>query len=234
LCVTIPIDNCRLPQMESIIGLFANVVPYRVHIESSESFNHLVQQIHRLYIDVLEHGHLPYQEIVGGDMSPLKILHQFEYQSIAPTPVYEFTLEPETENAVLTAYDARNWSHGNCTTLNDVSLTMTHNNHERITHCIFECSADLYNEATVFKMSRRFKHLLSRLFSKYGTIQRFDRTFEPINYLSLLLPEETEEIQRSSFYRQSDLVDTGMSSKKLFTFYRYWSNNIMSTLRYEL
>ena len=132
---------------------------------------------------------------------------------------YRSVREKQTKDAILGEYSGRDWSHSNGTALNDLALTMTHNYHDRTTHFIFECSSDLYEEATISLLTPRFQHFLSQIFSANFENIPFNPSLEPISKLSTLLPEDVEEIQRTIFRRLPSVADTGMTFIKFSDYF---------------
>jgi len=211
-----------LPETKAMIGMFVNLLPYRIKLKSRESFINLMLQVRRLCIDVLEHARLPYQEIIHSvsKSSPPKIPFFFQYESTMSSITYGSTIEPTTKDAIMRLYPGRDWSHGNGTALNDLSLTMTHNYHDRTTHFIFECSADVYDLPMISLMARCFQYLISQIFSSVG-IPQLNRTDDPISELSLLLPEDRDDIQRTAFYRLPSVANIGMSFSKSLEYFHF-------------
>jgi hypothetical protein len=76
--------------------------------------------------------------------------------------------------------------------------------------CSFVCSRDLFEETTVVTIAKRFQHLLFELFSSKTRAVHIDKLITPINKLSLILPEEAEEMQGIVFYRLSSIINQGM------------------------
>ena len=94
----------------------------------------------------------------------------------------------------------------------DFMLTFVYNptlNDDRLS-CRFTCSHDLYDQSTVEKIAQRFQHLFFQLFSSKSSVIEIDRSTTSINKLSLILPEEDEEMRRTAFHRLPSIVNEGM------------------------
>jgi hypothetical protein len=94
----------------------------------------------------------------------------------------------------------------------DFSVTFVYNsvsNVDRLS-CVFECSQDLFDENTVKKMGRQYQHLLSQLFMGKCNMMKMEVITKPMRQLSLILPEEEEEVQELIFTHRSDTADEGM------------------------
>jgi hypothetical protein len=220
-CVNSLTANRLLPETKTIIGMFVNVLPYRIKIDPTESFLGLLLRIHQLCIDVLEHAHLPYQEITSSmrNYSSPQMPFYFRYESTVSSLTYGSTTDFKLGNAIVGAYQGRDWSHSNGTAIHDLTLSMTHNYHDQTTHCVFEYSTDVYEDAMISLIARRFQHFLSQIFSTNVEKNQFNQSLEQISKLSILLPEDIEEIQRVVFYRLPNIVDTGMTFVKFLNSY---------------
>jgi hypothetical protein len=75
--------------------------------------------------------------------------------------------------------------------------------------CSLGCSRDLFEEATVIQMSRRFQHLFEEVFRTASSDIQMDESMRSINKLSLILPEEFEELQKTVFKRLPNIVNEG-------------------------
>jgi non-ribosomal peptide synthetase component F len=212
-CVTSPINNRLLPETKTMIGMFVNLLSYRIKIDHTESFITLMLRVRQLCIDVLEHAQLPYQEIIGNvsNSSSTKIPFHFQYESTVSSVTYGSKIDFKTKDAILQGYPGRNWSHSNGTALNDLSLIMIHNYHDQTTYFIFEYSTDLYDDAMIHLIARRFQHFLLQIFSSNVEMTQLNQSLKPISKLSVLLPEDAEEIQRTIFCRLPHIVHTGMT-----------------------
>jgi hypothetical protein len=76
--------------------------------------------------------------------------------------------------------------------------------------CFFVCSRDLFDRATVAKIAQRFQYLIEQLFQTKSSIVQVDESSISINKLSLILPEEAEEMQTGIFHRLENIVNEGM------------------------
>ena len=76
--------------------------------------------------------------------------------------------------------------------------------------CHFACSHDLYEEKTVAIIARKFEYIFEQLFTSKAITDRIDQCITSISKLSLILPEESEEMQGVIFHRQSNVVNEGM------------------------
>jgi len=77
--------------------------------------------------------------------------------------------------------------------------------------CYFEYSRDLFDESTMKTIARRFHHLVSHFFLTNSLIQ-MDLFMEPIRQLSLILPEEAQEVYNIKFNHQTNIANECMSA----------------------
>jgi hypothetical protein len=74
----------------------------------------------------------------------------------------------------------------------------------------FVCSRDVFGETTVAQIARRFQYLFEQIFRTKSTVNQMDPIITSINKLSLILPEEGEEIQTAKYCRMEGTIDEGM------------------------
>ncbi|CAF4201713.1 unnamed protein product, partial [Adineta steineri] len=195
LCVAGVIANRSKEEMKNMIGMFVNLVPYRIKMQSNNSFNHFVQEVQQLCIDVLEHASLPYQQIIetqGKREHHVLPSSAFQYESSVSTLTQNTSSKLIVgEGCVLGAFNDRDTAHGNGTTLFDLALTIAHDHHSRSTEYFLDCSTDIFkSQANVDLLANRFQHMLTQLFSSSSIIH------EPIYKLSIVLPTEQEFIHQ--------------------------------------
>lgn len=200
LCIACQTDNRPLVELQYMIGMFANILPYRIQIEPKHSFIDFLKRIRELCTDIIKYTEPPYQLIMGdtnGLHSP-KIPFHFRYDSIDFSPTVETSLELKAKDAILSLYTDRAWMYSNGVTSNDLTLTMIHNPHEQKTHYIFECSTDCYDQSVISKMSQWYQNFLTYLFTKNITTNEFDQTIKSIENLSLQM--QTNSLEPSKFF----------------------------------
>ncbi|CAF4172008.1 unnamed protein product [Adineta steineri] len=207
LCVAGVIANRSKEEMKNMIGMFVNLVLYRIKIEPNNSFSYFVQKVQQLCADVLEHASLPYQQIIE---TQGKLKHHalpsssFQYESLMSTLTQNTSTElTVSEGCVLSALDDRDTSHGNGIALFDLTLIVSHDHYARTTKCFLDCSTDIFqNQTNVDLLANRFKHILTQLFcSSIVGEPVYSQCTISISNLSFILSEEIEEIQNVIFHR---------------------------------
>jgi hypothetical protein len=111
---------------------------------------------------------------------------------------------------------------------------MTHNYHDQTTHIIFEYSTDVYEDTMISLIARRFQHFLSQIFSTNVEKNQFNQSLERISKLSILLPEDVEEIQRTIFHRLPSIVDTGINFVQFSSFFISETMIVAGSIDYRL
>ncbi|UJR18967.1 hypothetical protein I4U23_022096 [Adineta vaga] len=217
LCVAGTFNNRPLAEMKSMIGMFANTIPYRININPDGSFQKLAEQVQHLCLSILNHAYLPYQQILGVQANERYPMPQtfFHYESLVSSTTYSTTAEIATNDKNGTVFDIyydRDRSHGNGIALFDMTLAVSHDHHGKATECFLECSADLFpNEIYVKQMVDRFQCMLEQLFLD----QTFNITTQSMNQLSLLRPSEVNEIDSTIFKRLPN-INEGKTANFLY------------------
>ncbi|CAF1453367.1 unnamed protein product [Adineta steineri] len=197
LCVGSVIANRTKQEMKDMIGMFINLVLYRMKMEANNSFEYLIRKIQQLSSDVIEHSCLPYQHIINSqDQQNHQVLPStlFQYESLVSSVTAKNNIESSTieGNYVLAVYFGRDRSHGNGVTALDLTFTISHDYHARTTECFLDCSIDIFQtQNNVDLLANRFQHMLKQLFSSSSSV-----IHELIYKLSIVLPTEQEFIHQ--------------------------------------
>ncbi|CAF4576326.1 unnamed protein product, partial [Rotaria sp. Silwood2] len=208
ICVSGLNANRYKSELENMIGMFVATLPYAIKLDSCWSFDELVKHVRDKCLSILEHSHYPLQYILADfhlnqlNASFLEIVFDFMTSSMNDDHVIfnNGTLEqvaPELSSLVAKV---------------DLTLTFFYKptvNNDRVSYR-FTCSHNLFDESTVETMARRFQHLVFQLFCSKSDVSEIDQAFTPIKKLSLILPDEAQEMQGAVFYRLSTLVNEGM------------------------
>ncbi|CAF3644204.1 unnamed protein product, partial [Adineta steineri] len=184
LCVAGLVDNRSEAEMKDMIGMFVNIVPYRIKMEPENSFYHLTQKVQQLNTSILEHARLPYQEIVNSHGERIQhVLPStlFRYESLVASPTAKSNVEIIVdETTIIGIYNDRDRTHGNGISLFELTLTISHDHHTRNTECFVDCSVDIFKtQANVNLVGNCFRHILTQLFCS-------SMINEPISKLSIV------------------------------------------------
>ncbi|CAF1552328.1 unnamed protein product [Adineta ricciae] len=208
LCVSCFNANRYKPELQSMLGMFVATSPCRVQMDSSWSFNELVQHVREHCLSIMEHSHYPLQHIIAdlhlesSKVPFLELLFHFinispdtSYFNLNETNLEQVTLAPSSEVSKFDfmlkfVYDS---------TSDDRKLSFR-----------LICSQDLYNENTVKITARRFKQIFEQLFTPYTSDEQIAPSDTLVIELDLILPEEQNEIQNTIFSPKITTLNEGM------------------------
>ncbi|CAF4130464.1 unnamed protein product, partial [Adineta steineri] len=213
LCISCLNANRYKVELQNMVGMFVSTLPYRIQVDSDWPFDELVEHVREKCLSILEHSHYPLQQILRDlhhNQSTVPFLQtvfdfitvssvndQFTFDDVGLQPV---SLKPFSEVAKF-----------------DFMLTFVYNpiSDDNILSCRFICSRDLFEDTTVTKMIQRFQYLFEQLFSMNFNVNQTDLVISPIAKLTLILPDEVNEMQHVAFYRQSNVTNEASSSLTL-------------------
>ena len=207
LCVVSPTAHRHLPEMKSMIGMFVNLIPYRIKVEPEKSFLNLVQQIEHFYSVACEHSLLPYEEIANSSLNNQNrssTIPLFFYSKSTELPMTRIqncdkiidhltTFNKWNDQELLQAIVIKP---------NHLSLIVSHDHYAHKTRCVFECSTDLLDQAALELFAKRFETMLKQIFS-----------VSSISQLSLLLPEECSMLHQLNSTDDFSLTDNTIHYK---------------------
>lgn len=145
----------HLDFMEHMIGPISNTLVLRHNLSSMPHFNQFLRQVRLTHLQAIEHGDVPFEEVIEVICSQRSLSHEplcqimFEYQSIsAPMPYLpdiRVTQKPPPLLALMT----------------DLSLSIT------VSATRFDCTlgyaTDLFEEQTIVRMSAHYLQLLESI-----------------------------------------------------------------------
>ena len=208
LCIASINANRYRNELENMIGMFVSTLPYRIQLDSRWSFDELVKHVREKCLSILEHSHYPLQHILADfqlNQSNVSFLEtMFDFITVSSN-VDHFSMNDACleQVSIEQSYEVAKF---------DFSVTFIYNptSDDDKLSCSFVCSRDLFEETTVAQIARRFQYLFEQLFRTKSTDIRMDPIITSMNKLSLILPEEAEEIQTVKFCRVEDIVNEGM------------------------
>jgi non-ribosomal peptide synthetase component F len=191
-----------------MIGMFVATLPYRIKLDPHWSFDELVKHVREKCLSILEHSHYPLQHILADshlNQSNVPFLETvFDFITVSSdandTSFGEATFEEVT---LQQSYTVAKF---------DVSATFVYNsraNNNKLS-CYFVCSRDLFDETTIARTAGRFEHLFEQLFSTNPGASLINQSITSISKLSLILPNECDEIRAVIFRRLESIVNEGM------------------------
>ncbi|CAF1513875.1 unnamed protein product, partial [Adineta steineri] len=210
LCISCHNANRYRPELQTMIGMFVSTLPYRIQVDSDWSSDELVGHVREKCLSILEHSHYPLQ----------RILHDFHLnQSTVPflQTVFDFITESSVNDQL--TFDDVSLQRISLKQVSEVAkfdftLKFIYNpiSDDNMLSCRFICSRDLFEDTTLTKMIQRFQYLLEQLFSMDSNVNQIDLVVSPIAKLTLILPDEMNEMQNVAFYRQSNVTNEAPAS----------------------
>ncbi|CAF4006926.1 unnamed protein product, partial [Adineta steineri] len=210
LCIGSINANRYRSELVNMIGMFVSTLPYRLEIDSHWSFDELVEHAREKCLSVLEHSHYPLQHILGDNklnqlnVSFLETMFDFisvtkdmGHLSLNDTNLEQGSLEQSTEVSKF-----------------DFSLTFVYNplsDNKRLL-CRFVCSQDLFEKSTIAKIAQRFQYMFEHLFQTQSSNTTVMNVSSSINKISLILPEENEEMELVVFHQLENIVNEAPAS----------------------
>ncbi|CAF1331148.1 unnamed protein product [Adineta steineri] len=166
-CVGSVNANRYRKELQTILGMFVNLSPYRLKIDPNLSFQDIVLQIQQQCLEVLQHAYLPYQEILqlhgqitGNRLPFIETFFQLETSTTSSNDIIlgnGTVIRPllNNEDVIQKHY----------TSIYDLALLINYDFEARSMECSFSGANDLYTPQTVKKLSERYQILLSQLFA---------------------------------------------------------------------
>lgn len=165
------VTNRTRPELGSLIGMFANLVPYRLKVEPQETFRQLVGRVQNLCHNIFPHLHLPFQTLSKLLHSPSGIVTAIDFETI--TAQYHLDNNLQLSSMITSV---------NMTPF-DLSLLFKHDLSTNMITCTFEYSLDVFDRPTIETFARRFQLLLTQL---------LDNDQQPVYGSSILLDNERQ------------------------------------------
>ena len=207
LCIASINANRYRNELQNVIGMFVSTLPYRIELDPCWTFDDLVKHVQEKCLAILSHTNYPLQHILADfhlNQSNVPFLE---------TVFYFISLSVDTSQLCF-----------NGTTLEQVSLdevskvakfdfmsTFIYNplaDNKKLSYLTVG-SNDLYEEKTLYNISRRLHHVISELF-RIDSNMELNRRNIYISDITIVLPEETNEIQQMLFYQPPNSRNQGL------------------------
>ncbi|CAF1510900.1 unnamed protein product, partial [Adineta steineri] len=205
LCISCLSANRYKTELQNMAGMFLTVLPYRIQLDPQWSFDEVVKYVQEKSLSILEHSHYPLQNILRDShlnqltvpflqtllnfITVSSVDDQFTFDDVSVQPV-----------SLKQLFEASKFDF-------NLKLLYNPNSDDNILSCRFTCSRDLFEDTTVTKMIQRFQYLFEQLFSTNFNINQTDLAVSSIDKLTLVLPDEVNEMQHIAFYRQSNVTN---------------------------
>ncbi|CAF1585918.1 unnamed protein product [Adineta ricciae] len=190
LCTLIVLANRYRHELEKMIGLFANSLPFPIQMNSNETFQQMSSRVQQIWFQLLPHSHLPFQEIVKlyPSLGSLFTQTTFIVQSPTQNGMQNIELDENIQLELIERYKVA----GNIAKL-DFSCTLHEDRINETISISINASRDVYDQTTISTMAQRFQNLLRQIFSDLFVSQ-----------FSILLPEE-QQIPRHDHFNNDFL-----------------------------
>jgi hypothetical protein len=207
-CIASLNANRYRTELQNMIGMFVSILPFRIQFDSHWSFDQLVEHVREKCLSILEHSRYPLQHILtdfrlnSSNISFLDTL--FDFITIS-SDVDHFSLNGACleQVSLQQSFDVAKF---------DFSMIFMYNstlNNNQLC-CSLVSSRDLFDETTVTQIGRRFQYFCEQLFSTETNAIQMNESMTSISGLSLILPEEADEIEAVKFQRLENVVNEGM------------------------
>ena len=207
LCIASVNANRYRSELQNMIGMFVATLPHRLQLDPYWSFDELVKDVREKCLSILEHSHYPLQHILGdlhlnqSNASFLQTMFDFITFSsnVGALSIYGTCLE---EVSIEQSFEVAKF---------DFSLAFVYNptSDDDVLSCSFVCSGDMFEETTTTQIAQRFQYVFKQLFSINSCAKEINGPIVPINKVSLILPEEADEIKTMVFFTLENAVNEG-------------------------
>ena len=150
-----PIVNRSLPEIENLIGSFLNTLVLRTHLSGHLRFTEFLSQVRHVCLDAYAHQELPFEKLVE-ELQPIRDLGRnplfqvmFAFQN---TKIPDLSFRGLRSEAI---------EIDGSTSKLDLTLSLTEN--QQRLGGFFQYSADLFDQATVERMSGHLETLLESI-----------------------------------------------------------------------
>ncbi len=172
-----PVANRPLPELESLIGFFANTVVIRADLTEAPSIHELLQRLRAVCVDAYAHSEVPFESVVEAlhphrtpDRNPLfQVMFGLHEAELGPTGLGEATLTPLRDDPEGAKFD--------------LSLFLTQDGEQL--QAMLEYRTSLFDAATVRRLQQHFLAALVAV--------AYDPAC-PVDEVPLLSSEERERI----------------------------------------
>jgi non-ribosomal peptide synthetase component F len=182
ICVGCVTANRYRSELEDLVGMFVNILPYRIKFGTTTDklIRVYLNEIRRLCLEVMRHGRFPFQDIVK--------LHRKPQEQSSRLPFFQTTLDFESSNTfdptvcTLDGIPCQALDLPVSVAKYDLAFIVKHsisNDGEQNVICSWEYATKAFDKAYIQRLSDRFVVFLSTLVDE----QTIDRT-------SVILPYE--------------------------------------------
>ena len=209
LCISSVTANRYRSELQDMIGMFVATLPYRFQLNPHWPFAEVVKHVQEKCLSILKHSHYSLQQILADfrlNQSNVPFLQtMFDFITISSN-VHHFSLNNTTFEQVPSIEQMYG------ITKFDFFVRFLHNPtvEKNKLSCTIGCARHVFEEKAVAQMARRFQCLFEQVFRRNANAIQIDESLPSMNKLSLVLPEETEELYVVAFDRLPTIVNEGL------------------------
>ncbi|CAF0842950.1 unnamed protein product [Adineta steineri] len=204
LCLAMNINNNRYrDELQSIIGLFENVIPLQCQLNRHWCFHQLLEHVREVTTNSMKYSYFPLQRILN--QHPHICKHAFLDTSLEFVSYRNNNTVTIGDSQLVSESFSFNTNEDDILSVFDFSLSVHHDLNMNQLSCTINASLDLFNRETVEKISQRFHFILHQL----STSMIDNQINKPIYELSLILSNEQ--------YLMQSLNNTQISFSSPFT-----------------
>jgi len=190
ICIGSVNSNRYRHEIQSVIGMFVNLLPYRIKVDMKRiSFHHLIKYVQQLSSEILSNGHLPYQQLIqlhkkdtNESSSLLPYIQTMLQYNEQKSSTNELDIDFDDHQIHLSQYTLLL----TMTTKFDLTLNINYMfESKNQLECSFDYSSDVFKHETIQVMCQRFQQMLCQLFQS-----SFNKEEQPLYELSIILPYE--------------------------------------------
>ena len=181
LCTNIVVINRPEYHLQNTMGFFSNTLPFLIKIDPRASFTELCHRIQQLWLDLLPHSSLPYQNIVKLNPKMRSTLLQTLFVVETAKSTADRDIEGN-DGTILKMLDRTSFT-GNTSKFGIVCTLSEYRQNEKISVSL-NASLDVYDPSTLSNMANRLKQIFEQIFSVSSLCQ-----------FNVLLPQELKLIR---------------------------------------
>ena len=181
LCTNIVVINRPEYHLQNTMGFFSNTLPFLIKIDPRASFTELCHRIQQLWLDLLPHSSLPYQNIVKLNPKMRSTLLQTLFVVETAKSTADRDIEGN-DGTILKMLDRTSFT-GNTSKFGIVCTLSEYRQNEKISVSL-NASLDVYDPSTLSNMANRLKQIFEQIFSVSSLCQ-----------FNVLLPHELKLIR---------------------------------------
>ncbi|AKP53836.1 non-ribosomal peptide synthetase [Cyclobacterium amurskyense] len=155
ICVGIPMAGREHNGMEDLIGFFVNTLPIRTLVDGNSDFNDLLKNVKNNTLEALEHGHVPFGEIV-------KLSDDFRFSD--RNPVFQVLFVMQSNSATELNFDDLEITPLKVTKqTSEFELILEVKESEELLTGQFEFQTAIFNPSTIALISDHYIELLKSI-----------------------------------------------------------------------